>query len=243
MYEATLLIYAVAIVASCYLGLDAFKHRFLPIAQPLVYFNIVLILMCIVGFIETLTIAHPQWLSQFLQDFRAFLLRPLCVPLWIWTLLEYHQDKKVSPTHKLLLFCFIIPLLTITIAIVHIVGQGFTDPTSTTALISPDTRAGSDYILPALRLYGAIVALSAILLTPYLVKNRQQSQYPRLEATLVIFLTLIPFSFYQLHQRGVLDITLGAPMMIFVLLWGSRQYRLLDALPVALQGLEHKMPN
>lgn len=241
MYEAALLLFAIAIIASCFLGWDAYKHRFLPIARPLMYFNVVLTLTCIISFVEVLDTIRPQWLSQVFQDIRMHVLRPLCVPLWAWTLLEYHRDEKAPATHKVLLFCFLIPTVTITLFLFHTITQGLVDPTSVTALITPKERLGGGYVLHVVRTVGIIATLCAILLTPYLVKNRQQSKYPRLEAMLVICLTLIPFTLYALHLRGFVNIALGAPLMIFMLLWGSRQYRLLDALPVALEGITDKV--
>ena len=239
MYEATLLIFTAAIIASCYLCRDAYQHRFLPIAQPLMYFSIVLLLSCVISFIELLELNYQQWFAQALHDMRIFVLRSLMPPLWVWVLLEYHQDKKIPLTNKILLYCLFLPVIAIVLYATSLLTHGLVSHSSATALISAEERVG--ILLPIIRLYGFAIALAIMLFTPFLVKSRQQSTFPRLEALLVILLTLIPFLLWQLHRLGFIDVALGAPAMLLVLFWGSRQYRLLDALPLALNGIMDKV--
>ncbi|MGB1257900.1 MAG: histidine kinase N-terminal 7TM domain-containing protein, partial [Thiolinea sp.] len=238
MYEATLLIFTAAIIASCYLCRDAYKHRFLPIAQPLMYFSFMLVLVCSVSLIEIVLADPPLWLAQAVYDVRRFVVRPLAVPLWAWVLLEYHYDKKIPFTNKVILLCFLLPLMAVVLYAISLFTDGFISHTSS-VVISSEVR--SNGLMWTLRLFGGVMAIFIMLLTPFLVKKRRQSKHPLLEALLVILLTAIPFLLWQLHQRGYTSVAFAAPAMTMLLLWGNRQYRLLDALPLALNGIMDKV--
>ena len=126
MYEVGLLIYAAAIIASCYLSWDAYKHRFLPISRPLIGMSIVLCVLCIIRFLHLIEVDLPRWFSQLLVDFEFFGIYPLVIPLWVWMLLEYYQDKKIRIVNKTLLLFLIQPAIVITLALTDIFTNGST---------------------------------------------------------------------------------------------------------------------
>ena len=237
MYEVGLLIYAAAIIASCYLGWDAFKHRFLPIARPMIAMSILLALVCIIRFLDLTEIRLTRRASQFVDDFEFFGLMPLIIPLWIWMLLEYYKDQKIGLGNKILLLFLIQPAIVTTLALFDIFTNGFVSQVSPTAMIDPGNRLGA--YLQVRHIYGVVAISLIILVTPYLVRKHQQS--PLLDLTLVILTMAIPFAFHILYRDGYMSLSLGAPTLIFFILWGSRQYRLLDVMPVARQGIMNEI--
>ena len=237
MYEAGLLIFAIAGIASCYLSWDAYKHRFLPIARPLLVISVHLTLSCIVRFLQLLHADLPRWALQSINVFEFFILNPLMIPLWIWLLLEYSQDKIVLPYNKVILLFLIQPSIVITLALTDIFTNGFLSQVSQTTLIVPDDRLG-DYLIVR-HIYGSVVIGAILLVTPYLIRKHQQA--PLINLIPIVITLLIPIAFTFLHWGGVLSLSLGAPAIVFYVLWGSRQYRLLDVMPVALQGVMDKV--
>ena len=237
MYEIGLIIYATAIIASCYLSWDAFKHRFLPIARPMIAMSILLALVCIIRFLDLTEIPLPRWASQFLDDFEFFGLKPLIIPLWIWMLLEYYKDQKIRLSNKILLLFLIQPAIVTTLALFDIFTNGFISQVSPTALINPGDRLGA--YLQVRHIYGVVAISLIILVTPYLVRKHQQS--PLFDLALVTLTMAVPFTFHILYRDGHMDLSLGAPALIFSILWGSRQYRLLNLMPVARQGIMDKI--
>lgn len=237
MYEIGLIIYSAAIVAACYLSWDAFKHRFLPIARPLIGLSIILALVCMLRLLGLLDPQLSQWLMQAIEDFEYFLIHPLVIPLWIWALLEYYQDKKISLGNKILLIFFIQPSIVITLWLTDIVTNGFLSQASAVSLIDPKDRLGA--YVNVRHVYGTVVIVGLILLTPYLVRKRQQS--PLSDLLLVMLTMVVPYILHVLYRDNWISLSLGAPAFILFILWGSRQYRLLDVMPVALQGVIDKM--
>ena len=237
MYETGLIIYATAFIASCYLSWDAFKHRFLPIARPMTAMSILLALVCIIRFLDITKIPMPRWGAQFLDDFEFFVLMPFIIPLWIWMLLEYYKDQKVRPSHIVILLCLIQPSIVTTLALFDMFTNGFVSQASPTALIVPGERLGA--YLQVRLIYGVVAISLIVLITPYLVRKHQQS--PLFDLMLVILTIAVPFTFHILYRDGYMTLSLGAPALIFFILWGNRQYRLLDVMPVARKGIMDKI--
>lgn len=233
MYEIGLIIYATAIIASCYLSWDAFKHRFLPIARPMIAMSILLAFVCIIRFLDLTEIPLPRWGSQFLDDFEFFGLMPFIIPLWIWMLLEYYKDQKIRLSNKVLLLFLIQPAIVTTLAIFDIFTNGFVSQVSPTAMIIPSDRLGA--YLQVRHIYGVVAISLIIFVTPYLVRKHQQS--PLFDLALVTLTMAIPFTFHILYRDGHMNLSLGAPALIFFIIWGNRQYRLLNVMPVARQGI------
>nr|CAA6805199.1 MAG: Two component transcriptional regulator, AraC family [uncultured Thiotrichaceae bacterium] len=237
MYEIGLLIYVAAIIASCYLSWDAFKHRFLPIARPLMGLSILLALVCSVRLLGLIGSQLNQWIMQAIEDFEYFLIHPSIIPLWVWALLEYYQDKKIPFTHKVLLIFLIQPSIVITLALTDIFNNGFLSQISATGLVDPKDRLGG--YLQVRHAYGLVTIIGLTLVTPYLVRKRRQSPFSDL---FIVTLTIaIPYTLHLLYRENLINISLGAPAFILFVVWGSRQYRLLHVMPVALQGLIDKM--
>ena len=237
MYEVGLLIYAAAIIASCYLSRDAYKHRFLPISRPLIGMSTLLCLLCIIRFLNLIEADLPRLFRQVMADVEFYGLYPFIIPLWIWMLLEYYQDKKVRISNKVLLLFMIQPIIVLTIALADIFTNGLINQSSPTALINPSDRIG-DY-LKVRHLYSFIVIGCIFLVTPYLVRKHQQS--PMFDLTIVTLTMVLPYFFHILYRYGWVSLQLGAPTLIFFIFWGNRQYRLLDVMPIARQGIMDKI--
>lgn len=221
MYEIGIIIYAAAIVASCYLSWDGFKHRSLPIARPLIGMSGILALGCMIRLLAIIDPNLSQWIAQAIEDAEFFVMQPLLIPLWIWMLLEFYYDKKIPLTNKILLIFLIQPGIVNTLAITDMFSNGFLSQVSDTALIDPKSRIG-DY-LKVREIYGPVMVIALVFMTPYLVRKRQQSSFTDL--LLIALIIIIPYVLHLLHREDVLSLPLGVPALIFFIFWVSRQYR------------------
>ncbi|MGB0361388.1 MAG: histidine kinase N-terminal 7TM domain-containing protein, partial [Endozoicomonas sp.] len=160
MYEFALIIYAIALVASGFLCRDAYQHRFLPAARPLMIMSIILTLTCFIRFTQLVQPDLNQWILQAFEDIEFALIQPMTTPLLAWLLLEYHLDKKIKLTHKILALFYIQPTITITLTLTDIFTNGFLSQSSPAALINSQDRLG-DYLLVR-KIYTAVVITGII---------------------------------------------------------------------------------
>lgn len=232
MNEAALLIYVLTAMVAASLGWNGFKHRFLPISRPFTILAYLMVLFSCFRFLELFDLQVSRWVKQALLDF-DFLMASLIYPLWIWMLVEYQEEKKVSIADKRILLFLIHPALQFLLVFFDILSNGFLSQESFTALVDPELRLG-DYI--AVRyVYAWTVLILLTGITPYLMIKKQQ--HSLWDMGKVVALTPLPFIAFALHKYGYLEFRLSVSFLTLYLFWVSRQYRLLDVMPMALRGI------
>lgn len=236
MNEAAFLLYSLTGIIAASLGWDGFKNRHLPIARP---FTALAYFMVIFAGLRTLELFEwdmGQWVGQALEDFDS-LLAPLVYPTWIWMLLEYQQEKKIPVTDFRVMIFIIHPIIQFLFVVFDIYSHGFLSSSSSVDLIDIDQRLG-DYS-KIQHIYAWSMLFLLITLTPYIMIKKQQ--HTIWEMVKVVALTPLPFVFFALHKYGLIHYRLSVVFMTLYLFWISRQYRLLDVMPLALRGIIDKV--
>lgn len=236
MNQANLLIYLFTIMAAASLGWSSYKRRNLPVARPLAGLTVVWVLFALLRSLDLLNLEMSQWLGQSLQDFNAFALS-FILPLWVWMLIEFYEERRTDLADKRILFFFINPVIVYGLYAFHVYSHGFIDANSSTALIPLENRFGA--YAPYREAYGWLAVLLLVISTPYLMTKKNRSSF--WEVIQVSVYTAMPFIFYILYHLEILSLRLAAPAFVLYLYWISRQYRFLDPLPVALREIIDKV--
>lgn len=232
MNEAAFLLYALSGIMAMSLGWDGFKNRYLPIARPFTIFAYLMAIFASLRALELFAWDTGQWIGQVLLDF-DFLLASLVYPIWVWMLLEYQQERKVAMTDFRILLFLIHPVLQFLLVVFDMVAHGYLSQASSVALIDPEQRLGSYVIVRHIYAWSTLLLLTV--LTPYLMIKKQQHTW--WDVVKIVVLTPLPFVFFALHKYGLTEQRLSVVFMTLYLLWISRQYRLLDVMPLALRGV------
>lgn len=225
-------IYVLSILTSGYVLIKSVKNHFLPIALPVAGFSFVLILAFLVQIVNSYSISLP--VRQLLSDVTIFL--PLIgEPLLLWIFTEYYLGKKLS--NKKFLLVWVVPLLVLCVFLMSIVEQPFYTDLENNHLIT-----GTDRLTPfaeANRLYRQALGLLILLWAGFVIRTKTRNSY--FELLLITGVIAIPMLLMFLKVSGYISVQLGAPFWSLLLLWGVRQYRLLDMMPVALQQVVDKL--
>lgn len=232
MNHAALLLYALTGIMALSLGWDGFKNRHLPIARPFTAQAYFIAIFASLRALELFEWDKGQWIGQVLLDF-DFLLASLIYPIWVWMLLEYQQERKVSLTDFRILLFLIHPVLQFLVMVFDMFAHGYLSQTSTVALIDPEQRLGTYVIVRHIYAWSTFLLLTV--LTPYLMIKKQQ--HTPWDIVKIAALTPLPFIFFTLHKLGLTEYRLTVVFMVLYLFWISRQYRLLDVMPLALRGV------
>lgn len=232
MNHAALLLYVLTCIMALSLGWDGLKNRYLPIARPFIVLAYFMAIFASLRALELFAWDKGQWIGQILLDF-DFLLASLSYPIWVWMLLEYHQERKVALTDFRILLFLIHPVLQFLVMVFDMLAHGYLSQTSTVALIDPEQRLGT-YVMVR-HIYAWSTFLLLTVLTPYLMIKKQQ--HTLWDIVKITALTPLPFIFFTLHKLGLTEYRLTVVFMTFYLFWISRQYRLLDVMPLALRGV------
>lgn len=232
MNEAAFLLYALTGIMAMSLGWDGFKNRYLPIARPFTVFAYLMAIFAGLRALELFEWDKGQLIGQALLDF-DFLLASLVYPIWVWMLLEYQQERKVAMTDFRILLFLIHPVLQFLLVVFDMVAHGYLSQASSVALINPEQRLGSYVIVRYIYAWSTLLLLTV--LTPYLMIKKQQHTIS--DVVKIVVLTPLPFAFFALHKYGVTEYRLTVVFMTLYLFWISRQYRLLDVMPLALRGV------
>ncbi len=236
MNEAGLLLYATSLLASVTLGVHSFKNRYLPVARPLAGLAFILAAFCLLNFLDLLGVGNRGWAAQFVSDLRSLLV-PWVFPLWIWMMTEYHLEKRIKPIDPRVLLFSIQPVVMVSLVLWDIYSNGFLSQDPTTAVIPLVQRIG-DYGLFR-QGYGLMVMALVVVITLYvMIRKQQNSVWGILQ---VLIYTSMPFVLFALHHYGVIQMRLAAPANVLFLYWVSRQYRMLDVMPIALRNILDKV--
>lgn len=236
MSEAAVTFHLLIAMVALLLGLNIFKHRVLPIALPIGLTAFVLAIICLLQAVLAFWPDMGQWNRQLITDIDVTLLS-FIIPLWVWVLLEYHYEKKISLTNKWLVLVLIHPSIQIILSIIDIYHNGFVSKESVTAIITFRERLG-DY-LPVRLVYSKSMLLMLTVVTPYLMIKKQQHSV--LDLVKVVVLTLLPYGSFLLYDQGVLHIRLFEMFLAILIFWIIQQYRLLNVMPIALRGVVDKV--
>lgn len=235
MNEAALVIYGFGAIIAFSLGWNGYQYRFLPIARPFTALAYLMAIFSCLRFFQELDLELSQWFAQAIAD--TDLLASLTFPFWVWMLLEYHYEKQIPFTNKLLMLFYIHPFVQVCLVLFDISSNGFVSQESLTAIIDSEDRLGA--YASVQRFYAWSVLLLIVIFTPYvMIKKQRHSVWDMVK---IMALTPMPFLAYAMHKYHLIELRLSPMFFIFYLFWISRQYRLLDVMPVALPGIIDKV--
>ncbi len=218
-------IYVLGMLTSAYVGLKSIKNRFLPIAVPVALFSGLLI----VAFALQLVGAYKleQYYQQLFIDISIFL--PLIgSPLLLWMLTEYYMGEKL--TNKWFLLVLVVPGFMLCLFITNLISHASYIDTDTGQLYDQVNRLAP--LWGVNRAYRLIFGVGLLLWAAYVIRVKTRNSVK--ELLLITGTLAIPMLLMYLYTSGVIPYKLGAPFWSLLLLWGARQYRLLDTMPIAL---------
>lgn len=232
MNQANLIIFVVTSMASMSLCWNSLQRRFLPIARPLALIAFCWVVFSLLRSTDLLDLGLDQWWSQLFLDLSYFIVS-FFFPLWAWMMIEYHEEKQVSLLDVRILILLIHPIVVYTLYGMDLYEYGFLSQESDTALRLREDRIGAYAGFQKLYAWGIVTFL--FILTPVLmIWKRRDSLWKILQ---IGFITLLPFVVFAMFQTDGIKPYHAGPSFVLYLYWVSRQYRLLDIMPLALQGI------
>lgn len=219
--------YIFTIVLTSYLLIKAFKHRYLPMAAPV---SVICVMLLALSCVQIIEVVYPSSVYRQLLFDSGFLLLLIALPGWFCILYEYYYEVKIPwRAYCLLLlepsFTF---LLYVHDMFFRVNGEDFFSP-----LITQEERLGFYFMFH--RFYMIAVALVILVWSLYVVKIKTQN---KLSELLVFGVCLaLPMVLVYLYLARVIPVRMGALALTLLLVWATRQYRLLDVMPVALRSI------
>ncbi|GAB4187709.1 MAG: hypothetical protein Tsb002_13240 [Wenzhouxiangellaceae bacterium] len=175
-----------------------------------------------------------QPVRQVMSDLRIFI--PLLgLPLLLWILIEYQNDKKL--TNPIFLLTLIVPAIMLASYTASLFTQGLTAAPDSSVIITNTQRLGS--LAPLNRTYRLLFAGVLLAWAAYAIHKKTRNNL--FELALVSLTLATPMLMMYLKSKGIVSARLGAPFWSLLLLWGTRQYRLLDPMPVALPRIVEQL--
>ena len=216
------------VLASAYILCKAIANHFLPIAKPIACISFLLIIAQLIHAIHLPIFIDPSlYPAQIFSDIRMFIAY-LGGPVMLWLFLEYHYSEKIKL--KWLLALFSLPTLVFCIFVINIMAnQSYVDH-ETQQVVTKHFRIAPFF--DTVRAISLLIGFGMVAFGAYSIWRKTRSNL--VERVLIIVSLSFPVVSILLTGMGVIDIKLGAPLLVFVLIWATRQYGFLDMLPIAL---------
>ncbi len=199
-------------------------------ARPIGYLSLVFMMVCCLQLTELS--AFGQNYQQILFDSGILLLFTV-IPLWVWVFWEYNAERLINSPWLLLLLLEPVVVISLYIADMFFTGNALSQHKPDAILLNAKQRLGVFFIWH--RSYMIGVGTIVLFGSVYIIwlKTRHHLK----ELLLIGFCLSAPMLLLLAYGTGLLSIRLGAPALTFFILWGTRQYHLLNVTPVALNKI------